>query len=66
MFHFKLSVLAIKEHRSLFACAPKRVSTKTKEMMMDDKITAELDNLKLARKLQDFMNTECRINFSVV
>ena len=33
--------------------------------MMGDKMAVELDNLKLARKLQDFMNTECRINFSV-
>ena len=59
MFHLKLSVLAIKECRSIFACAPKKVSAKTKEMMMDDKIAVELDDLKLARKLQDFMNTEC-------
>ena len=29
------------------------------EWMMDDKIAVELDDLKLARKLQDFMNTEC-------
>ena len=33
---------------------------------MGDKMAVELDNLKLARKLQDFMNTECRIIFSVV
>ena len=58
VFHGKLSVLAIKDCGSIFACAPKKVSTKTKKMM-DDKIAVELDNLKLARKLQDFKNTEC-------
>ena len=50
VFHWKLSVLAIKECRSIFACAPKKVSAKTKEMIMHDKNAVELDNLKLARK----------------
>ena len=39
----------MKEFRSIFTHAPKEVSTKIKEMMMDDKIFGELDDLKLPR-----------------
>ena len=41
--------ISIKECTSIFTRARKKVSTKSKEMMMNDKISVELDNLKLPR-----------------